>query len=423
MPINGTSKVIRQLWRESTQDPAGLTDRELLECFVADQDPVAAEVLVRRHAPMVWGVCRRILVNQHDVEDAFQATFLVFLRKAGSIRTTAGNWLYGVAHQTALKARSNRAKRQTRETSVESPDVAVAEHDRWNDLKPLLDKELSLLPESHRAAIVLCDLEAKSIKEAARELGCPEGTVASRLSRARTMLAKRLSRHGLPVSAVALAAILLSKAMAASELTVVTNSTVNAMTSLVAGQAPSSLISKPVTTLAEGVTRAMFLTKLKTAVVGVLSLLVVVAIATNYFVRPGQAAASLSPPTNSGVVTGAERVGMEDKYEEFARFKHTGGAASITTIKDKGGFSVVLMDTAEGRTKMAISFTVKENERPVANFRIFAVDKAGNRHSPKGENKVSGGGSGVTLITAVCEFSLASDNIETLLIQQQQADK
>ncbi len=158
---------------------------------------------------MVWGVCRRLL-SHHDAEDAFQATFIVLVRKASSIvpREMVGNWLYGVAHQTALQARRTAARRRAREVQVtEMPDTEP-QQDRWADLQPLLDEELSRLPDHYRAVIVLCDLEGRTRKEVARQLGCPEGTVASRLARARAMLAKRLTQRGVALSAGALAAVL-----------------------------------------------------------------------------------------------------------------------------------------------------------------------------------------------------------------------
>src|SRR5579871_4530002 len=126
------------------RDGAGLTDGQLLEDYISLRDEGAFAALVRRHSPMVWGVCRRVLRNYHDAEDAFQATFLVLVRKAASIasRELLANWLYGVAHQTALKARATAAKRCARERQVrEMPDPAVAEKDLRHDLQPLLDKE------------------------------------------------------------------------------------------------------------------------------------------------------------------------------------------------------------------------------------------------------------------------------------------
>jgi RNA polymerase sigma factor (sigma-70 family) len=243
--------VIRHLRTAALQaEGPGLTDGQLLECFVSRRETTALEVLVRRHGPMVWDVCRRILGNHYDAEDALQATFLVLVRKAGSVtpREMVGNWLYGVAHQTALKAKATRAKRRMREAQQTTmPEPGVGEPDLWNDLQPVLDRELSLLPDKYRAVIVLCDLEGKSRLEAARQLGCPEGTVGSRLARARTMLAKRLARHGLAVSGGALAAVLSQKVASAGAPTSVMSST----------------ISAEVAALTKGVMKAMLITKLK----------------------------------------------------------------------------------------------------------------------------------------------------------------
>src|SRR5262249_54067052 len=151
-------------------------------------------------------------------EDAFQAAFLVLLRKAASItpREMVGNWLYGVAYQTALNARASAAKRMEREKPMsQMPEPAMREKELWSDLGPVLDQELRELQNKYRAVILLCDLEGKTRKEAAAQLRCPEGTVAGRLARARAMLAKRLARHGLALSASSLAATLTQNAAAA----------------------------------------------------------------------------------------------------------------------------------------------------------------------------------------------------------------
>src|SRR5258708_23600397 len=160
------------------REGAEVTDGQLLEGFVSRHEAAALEVLVQRHAPMVWGVCRRIAQNHHDAEDAFQATFLVLVRKAATImpRRMVANWLYGVARQTALKAMATRAKRQARErqvTSMPEPE-AVERQDLWPALQLLLDEELSRLPDKYRVAIVLCDLEGKTRKQAARHPGLPD---------------------------------------------------------------------------------------------------------------------------------------------------------------------------------------------------------------------------------------------------------
>src|SRR5439155_3412765 len=168
--LNG---VIQHLRRAMLlRDGAGLTDGRLLKDYISRRDETALAALVQRHGPMVWGVCRRVLSNHHDAEDAFQATFLVLVRRAAAIASPEllANWLYGVAHQTALKARSTAAKRRARERQVtEMPEPAAPEQARWDDLLPLLDRELSRLPDKYRVAIVLCDLDGRTRAEAARQ--------------------------------------------------------------------------------------------------------------------------------------------------------------------------------------------------------------------------------------------------------------
>jgi RNA polymerase sigma factor (sigma-70 family) len=243
---------------------AGASDRELLGEYVGRRDEAALSALVSRHGPMVWGVCRRVLGNHHDAEDAFQATFLVLVRKAASIasRDLLANWLYGVAYQTARKARATATKRKSREKQVmDMPDVAAREQDLWDDIQPVLDHELSRLPDAYRAVVILCDLQGKSRKEAARQLRCPEGTVMGRLARARAKLAQRLRQRGVVLSGGALAAVVSHRALAGVPPTVV-SSTVK-----VASQfgAAGVVISGQVAALAEGVLKAMLFTKLKVA--------------------------------------------------------------------------------------------------------------------------------------------------------------
>src|SRR5262249_16666601 len=164
-----------------------LTDGQLVTDYLSGLEEASLAALVHRHGPMVWGVCRRVLRNYHDAEDAFQATFLVFVRKAAALesRELLANWLYAVAHQTALKARATAAKRNEREGRMpEMPEPAVADRGIWRDLQSLLDEELSRLPSMYQVVIVLCDLEGKTRREVARHLNCPEGTVAGRLARA-----------------------------------------------------------------------------------------------------------------------------------------------------------------------------------------------------------------------------------------------
>jgi hypothetical protein len=189
-----------------------------------------------------------------------------------------GNWLYGVARQTAFKARATRAKRRERERPVmEVPEPVATQEDLWNDLQPLLDQEVSRLPEKYRTVIVLCELEGKVLRDAARQLGCPEGTVASRLARARAILAKRLSRYRLvAITAATLSATLSQASASVCVPASVLSSTIKAVTLVAAGQAATTgVLSSAVAALTEGVLKAMFLNKL-VKVVAVLLVAVVV---------------------------------------------------------------------------------------------------------------------------------------------------
>ena len=181
-PLN---MVIQHFLADVGPDGGGMTDGELLARFLRSRDDNALAALVRRHAPMVWGVCRRLLHSHHDAEDAFQATFLVLVKKAADVPGRAvANWLYGVARQTAVRLRATAAKRRRRETQVVTmPEPTVAEV-RDADWQSVLDEELGRLPDHYRGVIVLSDLEGLTRREVARHLGIPEGSVASRLARA-----------------------------------------------------------------------------------------------------------------------------------------------------------------------------------------------------------------------------------------------
>jgi RNA polymerase sigma factor (sigma-70 family) len=254
--------VLRQLRTSSLLYNADLPDGQLLEQFLVRRDESAFEGIVRRHGPMVLGVCQRLLRNVQDAEDAFQATFIILARKAQSIvpRDNLANWLYGVAYRTGLKARATTARRRMSERQVtEMPEAEVVEQDLWTDLEPLLDQELSRLPDKYRLPIVLCDLEGKTRKEAARQLDWAEGTVASRLARGRSFLADRLKRHGLTLSG-GLLAVVVAEHAAANCMPRLVAATVRAA---LAGPAATAAISANVAALTEGVLRTMLLSKLK----------------------------------------------------------------------------------------------------------------------------------------------------------------
>jgi RNA polymerase sigma factor (sigma-70 family) len=255
--------VLRHLRKAALlQAGANLTDGQLLDAFVTHRDEGAFEALVRRHGPMVLGVARRVAGKAEDADDIFQATFLVLVKKAASIRPreTLGNWLYGVAYRTALKARSAAARRLAKERQMARPQAP--EGDCNEEFLRLLDKELSRLPDKYRLPVVLCDLEGRPRKLVARQFAIPEGTLSSRLTTARRLLAKRLARYGFAVSGGALATALTARASAAVPASLVV-STVRVGLRVAAGQAVA--VTVPVS-LSKEVVKTMFLAKLKLAV-------------------------------------------------------------------------------------------------------------------------------------------------------------
>jgi RNA polymerase sigma factor (sigma-70 family) len=214
---------------------------------------------------MVLGVCRRVLRQEQDAEDAFQATFLVLARKAGSVRRreAVGSWLYAVAYRTARQVRDARARRRAWERQVAAiphPEVGPPEAQDW---RPLLDAELARLPEKYRAAVVLCDLEGLSRREAGRQLGLADGTLARRLAAGRRLLAGRLSRRGVALSGGALAVLLSQGGASAQVPAPLVVATAKAAVLVAAGHLAGVPI--PVALVTKGVLRAMFLTKLKVA--------------------------------------------------------------------------------------------------------------------------------------------------------------
>jgi RNA polymerase sigma factor (sigma-70 family) len=230
------------------------TDGQLLERFRAGHEEAAFAGLLRRHGPMVLGVCRRVLGHAQDAEDVFQATFLLLARKAGSIRKgeSVGSWLHRVANRLAVKARARTALHRRHETEAaarHTPEAGVKA--AWRELEAVLDEEVQQLPAAFRAPLLLCYLEGQTQEEASRRLGCPLGTVRSRLARARDMLRKRLARRGLTLSAAALATALTAQPAAALPGALLT-STLKAGLDYAAGTAAAGNVSARAAALAEG---------------------------------------------------------------------------------------------------------------------------------------------------------------------------
>jgi RNA polymerase sigma factor (sigma-70 family) len=222
---------IRALFHVGTT--GGLTDEQLLEWFVA-RDREAAEMafaeLVARHGPMVLRVCRLILRDPHEAEDAFQATFLVLARRAASIlnRASTASWLHGVARRVASSARLAAARRRTHERRAAEMAVRSGDDAGCDDIGALLHEEIGRLSERFRTAIVLCDLEGLTEGQAAQRLGWPIGTVRSRLLRGRERLRGRLIRRGLAPSAVVLGSLHASEAASMVVPPVLANATTQA---------------------------------------------------------------------------------------------------------------------------------------------------------------------------------------------------
>ena len=230
--------VLRHIRGLIAADASGhLGDRQLLDRFTARREEAAFEALVRRHGPMVYGVCRRVLGNAHDAEDAFQATFLVLASRAGSIgkADSVGGWLYQVACNTSLKAKASAAARRRREQRRGgSPPADPLSEVTGRELLGVLDEEMRRLPERYRAPLVLCYLEGLTRDEAAGRLGFSESTLKRRLERGRERLRVLLERRGLMLSAGLLAAGVSGAAVPTS----LTAATVGSALLVASGQRP-----------------------------------------------------------------------------------------------------------------------------------------------------------------------------------------
>jgi RNA polymerase sigma factor (sigma-70 family) len=287
---------LRGLVGKAPEPPA---DAQLLERFTASQDMAAFEALVERYGPLVLGVCRRVLGNTHDAEDAFQATFLVFARRAGSIHSqgAVGSWLCGTAYRISLKAKTAIARRRDQERHAGNTMLKLNEKDEaaWKELKPVLDEELNRLPEKYRIPLVLCYLEGKSNEAAARELGWAPGSMSYRLAQARERLRERLVHRG-----VALTSALMGPALAAYAAAEVPAQlmapTVKGALLFAAGKAVADLIPAQAVALADAVLQAAAM--LKAVLAAVLGLCLLVALGgVGWLVFHGGAG---SDPTDSG---------------------------------------------------------------------------------------------------------------------------
>jgi RNA polymerase sigma factor (sigma-70 family) len=278
--------------------PSEPADVDLLRLFVTERDQKAFETLVLRHGPLVYGLCRRLLNDSHAAEDVFQATFLVLARKAGSIRKQAllGSWLYGVTTRLALNARRKTERRRRHEVSAADlptdpatlPDRKTENNAMATDpvavlgaaeVRTVLEEELAQLPDRYRAPLLLCGCAGKKTADAARDLGCPEPTLKSRLRRGRELLRSRLARRGFMVSAPATAALLHEAAAGAAVPPALLAATARAALPFVAGQAVAGVGSAGAVALAAGLLRGNALRRLAVGLIAVFPLVLCGAVA------------------------------------------------------------------------------------------------------------------------------------------------
>ncbi len=280
------------------------SDTELLDRFAIGRDETAFEALLHRHGPMVWNVCRRVLADEHAAEDAFQATFLVLVRKARSVSKKASirSWLHGVALRVALRARQQEQLRRCRERETPTRHLAEAS---CQDVQPILDEEIQRLPEKYRLPIILCYLEGQTNDEAARLLNCPRGTIAMRLARARDRLRSRLIRRGVTLSAGTLTAILTDNAMSATVPPLLLAQTTKAA---LFGAASGSII-----TLTEGVLHAMFMSKLKLITAFALVMAVIGGAGAGAYILRAQAPPVQVRPSKPLEIPGSTEIFEEDR--------------------------------------------------------------------------------------------------------------
>jgi RNA polymerase sigma factor (sigma-70 family) len=349
MASERTSPVIQFLRRIAGPPPdEDVTDRHLLERFVAARDEAAFAALVQRHGPMVLGVCRRLLHDAHEAEDAFQATFLVLAHKARSIGRPEllGPWLHGVAYRTAARARQAARRRAREREAAAMPDGDPAVEVAWRELCQVLDEELGRLAQKYRAPLVLFYLGGKTTEEVAQLLGCPKGTVLSRLARGRDRLRTRLVRRGVALSVGVMVGVLTEQAAPAAVPAPLALGTVKAAVLTAAGQAAAGAIPPTVAALTKGVLRSMLLSKLKVVaavvlVVAVASLGTVVGARQAPADKPAAAVKDDAPKDAEKIVgtwaiVSAERGGKKVPEEMFKDGKWVFAADGKVTAKFRG---------------------------------------------------------------------------------------
>jgi RNA polymerase sigma factor (sigma-70 family) len=271
-----TGGLLRQLRKAMAAETlAGQSDHELVDRFVTSHDEAAFHAILRRHGPMVYRVCRRVLQLEQDVEDVFQATFLVLARQSNGIRKRASiaSWLHGVAYRLALNARKAGIRRRRNEMqSVAGPGtVPLADEVAWKEVRSIFDEELDRLPDRFQAPLVLCYLEGLTQDEAAERLGQSKGTFRRSLERGRDLLCGRLTRRGITLSAALFAPLLSDGTIAASVPSALAASTTEAAVAFVTGKAATALATARALALAHALVQPAVSAKVRGALVLVMA--------------------------------------------------------------------------------------------------------------------------------------------------------
>jgi RNA polymerase sigma factor (sigma-70 family) len=317
--IGGTSRLfLKTLFEDGI--PAGLTDGQLLERFATSRgEPaeLAFAILVERHGPMVLRACRGILRDDHEAMDAFQATFLILVRKGQSlwIRDSLGPWLHRVACRAAARARAEAARRRALERRLATVALHETVRDDQEGLVTAVHEELDRLPDRYRAPIVFCDLEGRTCEEAARYLGCPIGTIGSRLARGREKLRGRLARRGLGPAVGSVLSALSEESSGATVSAPVLKSATQLALGGVSGQVGAGAFSAASASLAENVLRRMLMIKLMsfgTALVAVIG----GCLTANWILQPGHGAQAPPAKVQAPATRDRERK-LKDDYPFF----------------------------------------------------------------------------------------------------------
>jgi zinc protease len=366
---------VRRLYRAGAVGALG--EAQLLDRFLARGDEAAFEAILRRHGPMVLGVCRRILDDPHDVDDAFQATFLVLIKKARSIRDreVLGPWLYGVARRVAVRARVGARRRRAREQNgAEGVDVGADDRrdDRMeaDEVRSLLDDELGRLPARYRAPLILCDLGGQTHEQAAAQLRCPVGTVKSRLSRGRERLRDRLVRRGLAPSAGLLASTIAASRAPAMPVELM-DRTIAAARAIGAGRAiGAAAISAEVAALTKGVIRSMTLSQPKVFAVAALAIVLTAAGARALLARSPQQAPptdrAAKPPSRAGAppASPSPKPGRDDRGEAVAS-NTSSNEPGVVRFRLDNGLRVILRPIRTAKqTALVVVYSVGGDHDP-----------------------------------------------------------